>query len=112
MAAIARGASEGQSAMRHWGRRGAGPGSWGIAIVLQAGAPAARPTGQDVGMVEQPIEQRRDGGGVAQELAPVFHGAIRSNSVESGNPAPSGLFVCFPLALGLLGQRSNDFNVD
>jgi len=28
-------------------------------------------------MVEQPIEQRRDGGGIAEELAPVFDGAIR-----------------------------------
>ena len=28
-------------------------------------------------MVEQTIEQRRDGGGVAQELVPVLHGAIR-----------------------------------
>ena len=30
-------------------------------------------------MVEQTIEQGRDGGGVAQELAPVVHGAIRSD---------------------------------
>ena len=34
-------------------------------------------------MVEQPIEQRGDGGGVAEELAPVFHGAIRRDSTES-----------------------------
>ena len=30
-------------------------------------------------MVEEPIEQRRDGSGVAEELAPVFHGAIRGD---------------------------------
>ena len=30
-------------------------------------------------MVEQPVEQRHDGGGIAQELAPVLRGAIRSN---------------------------------
>lgn len=28
-------------------------------------------------MVEQTIEQRGDGGGVAEELTPIFHGAIR-----------------------------------
>jgi hypothetical protein len=39
--------------------------------------------------MEQTIEQRRDGGGVAQELPPVVHGAIRGDSVEYSLPSLS-----------------------
>src|SRR6266542_2105362 len=52
-------------------------GSWRAWVALQPRAPAPGAAGQDVGMMEQPIEQRGDGGGVAEELAPVFHGTIR-----------------------------------
>jgi hypothetical protein len=34
-------------------------------------------------VVEETIQQRGDGGGVAEELGPVLHGAIRSDYVES-----------------------------
>ena len=51
-------------------------------------------------MMEQTIEQGRDGGGIAQELTPVFHGAIRRDSVESGSPAPSSLSCVFLLRSG------------
>jgi hypothetical protein len=36
-------------------------------------------------MMEQAIEQRGDGGGVAEELAPILDGTVRGDSVESGN---------------------------
>ena len=51
-------------------------GSWRAWVALLPRAPAPGAAGQDVRVVEQPIEQRRDGGGVAEELAPVFHGAM------------------------------------
>jgi len=38
---------------------------------------AARPTGEDVRVVEQPIEHGGDRRGVAEELAPVLHGPVR-----------------------------------
>jgi hypothetical protein len=34
-------------------------------------------------VMEEPVEQRGDGGGVAEELAPVFHGAVGRDYVES-----------------------------
>jgi hypothetical protein len=40
------------------------------ALTVQARAPAARAAGEDVRVVEEPIEQRGDGGGVAEQLAP------------------------------------------
>lgn len=52
-------------------------GAWRAVVALQPRAPAPGAAGQDVGMVEQAIEQRRGGGGIAQELAPVFDGTIR-----------------------------------
>src|SRR5713101_437080 len=52
-------------------------GSWRAWVALQPRAPAPGAAGQDVRVVEQTVEQRRDGGGVAQELAPVFDGTIR-----------------------------------
>jgi hypothetical protein len=41
------------------------------ALTVEARAPAARAAREDVGVVEEPIEQRGDGGGVAEHLAPV-----------------------------------------
>jgi hypothetical protein len=40
-------------------------------ITLKARAPATRPAGEDVAVMEQAVEHRADGGGIAQELAPV-----------------------------------------
>jgi hypothetical protein len=39
---------------------------------VEPGAPAPGAARQDMGMVEEPIEQRGDGGGVAEELPPVL----------------------------------------
>ena len=50
---------------------------------MEAGAPAARAAGEDVRVVEQPIEQRGHGGGIAEELAPILDGPVRGDSVES-----------------------------
>src|SRR6266545_4909959 len=44
---------------------------------VEAGAPAPRPAGQDMRVVEEPVEQRGDGRRVAEELAPVLDRAIR-----------------------------------
>ena len=48
-------------------------------LALEAGAPAARAAREDVGVVEQAIEHRGDGGGVAEQLAPVLDGAVRGD---------------------------------
>ena len=40
-------------------------------------APAARAAREHVRVVEQPVQQRRHGHGVAKELAPVVHRTIR-----------------------------------
>jgi len=50
--------------------------------------------------------------GVVEEGHPLVHRAVARDSVESGSPAPGGPFVCFPFALGLLSEESNDFNID
>jgi len=66
------------------GRKGVEPAGWSsrrarwwvsrrVPVAVQPGAPAARPALDDVAVVEKAIEQRRDGGGIAQQLAPVFH---------------------------------------
>jgi hypothetical protein len=44
---------------------------------VQPRAPAPGAAGQDVRVVEETIQQRGDGGGVAEELPPVFHGTVR-----------------------------------
>ena len=78
-------AVEGSSAI--WPRRPAGLlrakrdascSSRGGALGVEARAPAFRPTGEDVGVVEQAVEHRGDGGGIAEEFAPVLHGPVRS----------------------------------
>jgi hypothetical protein len=51
-------------------------GSRRVGIALQPRAPAPGATAQDVRVVEETIQQRGDGGGVAEEPPPVFHGAI------------------------------------
>ena len=46
-------------------------------VGLDLGAPAARPALEDVGMVQQAVEQRGDGRGIAQQLPPVVDGSVR-----------------------------------
>src|SRR2546421_5124102 len=41
-------------------------------------APAARPAAEDVGVVEEAIEERADGGDIAEELAPVLDRPVRA----------------------------------
>src|SRR5437867_9736968 len=86
-------------------------GSWRAWVALQPGAPAPGATGQDVGMVEEPIEQRRDGSGVAEELAPVFHGAIRGDQrrLSTGTQiSPSAVIEKSPPAGSLRGLGGAD----
>src|SRR5437773_7483345 len=45
-------------------------------VGLDLGAPASRSAFEHVRMMEQPIEQRGDGGGVAEQLAPIIHGSV------------------------------------
>src|SRR5205814_8465219 len=42
-------------------------------VGLDPGSPAPRPAFEDVRVMEQSIEERRDGGGVADQLPPVIH---------------------------------------
>ncbi len=51
---------------------------------MKPGAPAAWAAREDVRVVEQPIEQRGDGGGIAEELASVLDGPVRGDE----RPAP------------------------
>jgi hypothetical protein len=44
--------------------------------VRGSGAPTAGPEFEDMGVVEEAVEGCGDGSGVAEELAPVFHGAV------------------------------------
>jgi hypothetical protein len=48
----------------------------GAQVGLDFGAPAARSAFEHVRVMEQPIEQCGDGGGVAEQLAPVVHWTI------------------------------------
>jgi hypothetical protein len=50
------------------------------------GAPPPGSTLQDVSMMEKAVEHSRDGRDIAQEFAPVFHGAI-------GGQQGAGTFV-------------------
>ena len=45
-------------------------------VGVDFGAPAPRSAFEDVRVMEQPIEERRDGRGVTQQLPPVVHGSI------------------------------------
>ena len=51
--------------------------SSGRKSVLDFGAPASRSALEDVRVMEEAIEQRGDGGGVAEQLAPVVDGTVR-----------------------------------
>ncbi len=53
-------------------------GAGGVGGRVQPGPPALGATGEDVRVMEQPIEERADGGGIAEEFAPVVDGTIRS----------------------------------
>ena len=44
---------------------------------LDLGAPATRPALEHVRVMEQAVEQRGDGGGVAEQLSPVVDRAVR-----------------------------------
>ena len=59
----------------------------GPQICVDLGAPAPRAALEDVGVVEQAVEHRGDGGGVAEELAPVLDGAVRGE--DASTPARS-----------------------
>src|SRR6266436_5522036 len=48
-----------------------------VPLAVEPGAPAPGPTREHVRVVEEPVEHRGDGRGVAEELAPVLHGPIR-----------------------------------
>ena len=48
-----------------------------VPVAVEPRAPAARPTGEHVRVVEQAVEHRGDGRGVAEKLAPVVHGTVR-----------------------------------
>src|SRR5881628_494357 len=58
-----------------------GRGSSGRVAGLAAGvllhAPAPRPAAQDVGVVEEAIEERADGRDIAEQFAPVLHRPVR-----------------------------------
>jgi len=45
-------------------------------VGLDLGAPASRSAFEEVRMMEQPIKERGDGGGVAEQLAPVVDGSV------------------------------------
>jgi hypothetical protein len=51
-------------------------GRVGAQVGLDLGAPAPRSAFKDVGVMEQPIQERGDGGGVAQQLPPVVHRSV------------------------------------
>ena len=54
-----------------------GTSRWVPLAAVEPGAPAAGSARQDMGVVEEPVEQRGNGRGVAEELAPVLDRAIR-----------------------------------
>ena len=51
-------------------------GLLGAQVGLDLGAPAPRSAFEDVRVMEQPIEERGDGGGVAEQLPPVVHRSV------------------------------------
>lgn len=57
--------------------------SGGGVVAVQPCAPATRAACEDVRVVQQPIEQGGDGGGIAEELAPILDGAVRGEEVEA-----------------------------
>src|SRR5262249_34853815 len=75
MAAMLRAAFLGKSAMRYHGVDRSGR----VSLAVQPGAPTPWPAGEHMRVMEQSIEQRGDGGGVAEQLPPVFDRTIRSN---------------------------------
>ena len=52
--------------------------------VWSFGAPAARPALEHMAVMQQAIEHRGDGGGVAEQLAPIVDGALEVSSVVGG----------------------------
>ena len=51
-------------------------GLLGAQVGLDFGAPAPRSAFEDVRVMEQPIEERGDGGGVTEQLPPVVDGSV------------------------------------
>src|ERR1700689_1559794 len=58
-------------------------------------SPAARTALEHVPMVQQPIQHCGDGGAVAEQLSPVFHGSIRRNQSACSLIAPHDDFQQF-----------------
>src|SRR5437762_459609 len=56
-------------------------------------APAARPAAEDVGVVEEAIEERADGGDIAEELAPVLARGEEAAGGEREDEVAVHLFV-------------------
>src|SRR2546425_1414510 len=73
-----------QSAMRHPSVARSGR----VPLAVEPGAPAPGPTREHVRVVEEPVEHRGDGRGVAEELAPVLHGPIRREQRRGALVAP------------------------
>jgi hypothetical protein len=48
----------------------------GAQVGLDLGAPAPRSAFEDVRVMEQSIEERGDGGGIAEQLPPVVHRSV------------------------------------
>jgi hypothetical protein len=51
--------------------------SLGFSALVGFGSPAARAALENVSVMQQAVEHGGDGGAVAEQLAPVFHGTIR-----------------------------------
>jgi hypothetical protein len=60
-----------KSAVRHRGVEGSG----GVPIAVQPGAPASWSTREHVRVMEQSVEERGDGRGVAEQFPPVLDGS-------------------------------------
>src|SRR5207244_10669275 len=71
--------------------RGSSGSLGGVATRMLLHAPAARPAVEHVGVVEEAIEERADGGDVAEELAPVLDRPVRAE--QCADPPVPALVV-------------------
>ena len=60
----------------------------GAQVGLDLGAPAARAAFEHVSMVQQPIEERRDGRGVPKQFSPIVNRSIRGQERGCALVAP------------------------
>jgi hypothetical protein len=51
-------------------------GLFGLQILWVLGAPASGAALEDVAVMQEPVEHGRDGGGIAEQLAPISDGAV------------------------------------